>query len=315
MTTPGSPNTPPEPSAEFRSPAPEALHKPEPLRGPGQILRAARESARLSLDSLAAQTKLARNTLEALERDDFAILKEAVYVRGYYRKCAKALNIGEAELLAAYEKLAGPKAPPAPPTRPLLGGGNAGLERSRRSLGGWIPLLVVVIAAGGFVGWLLRNESGKHVIAGVSGPAPLAETPAETSSTEQTPAPTPTPTPAPDASSPAPAPAAAETTPAPAEAAPASAAPAAAAAAPSGQALVLDFKATSWVRIQDADGKTLLSGVIQQGQHPVLEGKPPYSVYIGNARGVDVQYAGSTVDLGPFIKDNDTAKLTVPAGN
>ena len=78
---------------------------------------------------------------------------------------------------------------------------------------------------------------------------------------------------------------------------------------------MLDFKATSWVRIQDADGNTLLNGVIQQGQRQVLAGKPPYSVYIGNARGVDVQYAGSPVNLDPYIKGNDTAKLTVPASN
>ena len=47
----------------------------------------------------------------------------------------------------------------------------------------------------------------------------------------------------------------------------------------------------------------------------MLGGKPPYSLYIGNARGVEVQYAGNPVSLTPFIKDNDTAKLTVPAGN
>jgi cytoskeleton protein RodZ len=292
----------PEPTAESRHPAAAPSHKPEPLRGPGQILRGARESARLSLDALAAQTKLARNTLEALERDDFATLKEPVYVRGYYRKCAKALNIGEAELIAAYEKLAGPKAPPPPPTRLLLGGGNAGLERSRRSVGGWIPMLVVVIAAGIFVGWLLRNESGKRAAAASSsGPAPLAEAPAEA----PPPAPAQPQAKAPEAAAPAPAAAAAEAAPAPA-------APVASASAPSGQALVLDFKATSWVRVQDSDGKTLLSGVIQEGQHQVFEGKPPYSLYIGNARGVDVRYAGSAVNMDPYIKSNDTAKLTVP---
>ena len=69
--------------------------------GPGRVIRQARERARLGIEELASMTRLARSTLEALERDDFSTLTEAVYVRGYYRKCAKVLNLPEAELIAA----------------------------------------------------------------------------------------------------------------------------------------------------------------------------------------------------------------------
>ena len=323
MTTPGSTDNKPQPPAESRGPAAqsgpgtasESVHKPEPLRGPGHILRSARESAHLSLDSLAAQIKLARGTLEALERDDFRHLERAglrarllpqVRQGPQYRRGRADRGLREAGAgapagasFAAHLDL-------------VLGGGNAGLERSRRSIGGWIPMLLVVIAAGIFVGWLLRNEPGRHAAAAPAGPAPLTEAPAET------PAPPQAPTPAPEASAPAPAADSAAPAPAAGEAASApapAASSAASGAASSGQALVLDFKDTSWVRVQDADGKTLLSGVVQQGQRQVLGGKPPYSLYIGNARGVEVQYAGNPVSLAPFIKDNDTAKLTVPVGN
>eukprot|EP01035_Chromulina_nebulosa_P066911 gene66911-91629_t len=87
--------------------------------GPGRMIRTARERASMSIEELAVQTRLARPTLEALESDDFSTLHEAVYVRGYYRKCAKVLKLPEAELIGAYDKLLGPKAPPLP-TKLLL---------------------------------------------------------------------------------------------------------------------------------------------------------------------------------------------------
>ena len=76
-------------------------------QGPGRLVREARERARLSTEDLAAQIKLARVTLDAIERDDFAQLNEPVYVRGYYRKLAKVLPVTEAELISAYEAVAG----------------------------------------------------------------------------------------------------------------------------------------------------------------------------------------------------------------
>ncbi len=97
-------------------------------------------------------------------------------------------------------------------------------------------------------------------------------------------------------------------TPPAATAAAATSAPAAAAPG----ALSLGFKATSWVRVEDSSGKVLLSGVVQSGDHQVLVGKPPYSLFLGNAPGVSVEYRGEVVDLKPFTKSNDTARLSVP---
>ena len=75
-------------------PAPAVTSAPS-QQGPGRLMRLAREAVPLSLEELARQTKLAKPTLEALERDDFLMLNEAVYIRGYYRKVAKALSISE----------------------------------------------------------------------------------------------------------------------------------------------------------------------------------------------------------------------------
>lgn len=324
-------------------------------QGPGRLIRLARERARLQLSELASLTKLTPSTLEALERDDFNVLNEPVYVRGYYRKCAKALIINEQDLIGAYEKLVRPKAPQAP-TKLLIGSGEGktGLKSSGHGGGrGWLWLIVVGALIGAVIWFLHEDPNARHV---------LSSAPAEVSNLSKPSLAAPTPAAPADSAPAAAAPASASrplstnelsTTPAesgqsqaaaepaqesgtPAHASPGSGlalsesvsppppaarVPAAASAAPaeaSGPAgpesLVLDFKSTSWVRVEDSSGKVLMSGVIQSGEHQVVSGKPPYSLFVGNAPGVDVQYQGQAVDLQPYTKSNATARLTVPAG-
>jgi cytoskeleton protein RodZ len=297
-------------------------------QGPGRLIRLGRERARLGVSELAALTKLAPATLEALERDDFAMLSEPVYVRGYYRKCAKALALSEADLLAAYEKLVRPRAPQAP-TKLLLGGSETGssLKKSRRRSGSpwWLWLIGIVLLVA-VAAWLLREDPNARHAALPEAPQPATPAPAAgepaapgaaakplslneaaTAPAESNPeagpaaapaAPPPAPEPAPSVPAPAPSPNSAAATP------PAAGAPG---------ALTLNFKATSWVRIEDSNGKVLLAGVVQAGDRQVLAGKAPYSLFLGNAPGVNVEYQGRDVDLKPYIKTNDTARLSVPA--
>jgi cytoskeleton protein RodZ len=329
-------------------------------QGPGRLIRLARERARLQVSELAALTKLTPSTLEALERDDFNVLNEPVYVRGYYRKCAKALAIGEQELLAAYEKLVAPKAPQAP-TKLLIGSGEGktGLRSGGRGGSwGWLLWLIAIGAVIGIGLYLFEDSNARHLLSAppaeqssglakpsLAAPAAPAEQPAAPAASEPAPAPAAAQTPAAPAAETARPLSTNElsTTPAergvsqPAAEAPAQdatpahsgpglalaenvapAAPAAASsqtAAPAGpQSLVLDFKGTSWARIEDSSGKVLMSGVIQSGEHQVISGKPPYSVFLGNAPGVTVQYQGQAIDLQPYTKSNATARLSVPAG-
>jgi cytoskeleton protein RodZ len=79
-----------------------------------------------------------------------------------------------------------------------------------------------------------------------------------------------------------------------------------------GGALVLGFASTSWVRVEDVSGKVLLSGVVQGGDRETVSGRPPYSLFLGNAPGVTVEYQGRPIDLRPYTKSNDTARLNVP---
>lgn len=294
---------------------------------PGRLIRQARERVQMSLDELAAQTKLSRSTLEALERDDFKVLRESVYVRGYYRKCCKCLTLSEETLIAAYQRLAGKSAQAAPSKLLLVSDGGELIGGSRGGSMRWWITLVVIVAILVAIYWYLHNraslatppavvpsptatvtpssesqggaakgDNGVSVIGG-AGPAGSASVVgAEPGAPDEMTQPS--------ASTPAATPAGQPDTTAQSASAPAAAS----------QSLTLDFKGTSWVRIEDADGKMLLTGVIQAGATQVLTGKPPFSVFLGNAPGVNIEYQGRQVDMQPYVKDNSTARFSVPQG-
>lgn len=282
---------------------------PSAAGGPGRMIRTARERASMSIEELAVQTRLAKPTLEALESDDFSTLHEAVYVRGYYRKCAKVLKLPEAELIGAYDKLLGPKAPPLP-TKLLLGSDGSTMGSMGRRGGPSLPLVLAIAVAIGVGIWFLVHESPGPTPAiepTTAPPAAVAEpAPAPTSSLDAQPGvaasefATPTPGEAPAAG-------AAVTGAEPS----AAASPAVPAVVGSG-ALVLDFTATSWVRVDDADGRLLLSGNQRAGDHQVLRGRLPYALFVGYAPGVTVEFDGKPFDLKPHMRDNSTARISLP---
>jgi cytoskeleton protein RodZ len=81
---------------------------------------------------------------------------------------------------------------------------------------------------------------------------------------------------------------------------------------PGSSTLVLDFRDQSWAEVFDASGRRLLSGMLQAGAHQTLTGRPPYSVFLGNAPKVDVSFGGQHVDLSGRIRDNATARFQIP---
>ncbi len=289
---------------------------------PGSSIQAARKRAGMSIEELASRTRLTRATLEAMESDAFDQLLEPVYVRGYYRKCARILDLPDEPLIEAYEALYVPPPKPAAPARlRLVSGGELGTSaRLPRRLVILAPLAAIVIS---IVVWVLQNSAPRSgpgsssvtLIDPLSGETvmsdampPVDDLPPPGGNETAGPA-----TPAPErAAAPQAAPAdAVERSPSATvtEAAPAS-------TAPVGTKLVLKFNAISWARVEDASGKSLLSGVIAAGENRELDGRPPYSVFLGNAPGVSVVFGGQPVNATPFIKPNSTARFSVPvAGN
>lgn len=274
-----------------------------PVRpSPGQLLRQARERAGLGSEDLAGQLKLAKNTLEALERDDFAALSEPVYVRGYYRKIAKVLGVPEAELIAAYDAHSQP-APTTPAMRriPLAGGVAAGASRQYRGQGMWLVLGAIILIALIFA---LTDREPPRRLAEMTSPEAATPAPAVTLTPEAG-GPTPNGA-ATGAATPAPA-----TGPAPAVAP--AAAPAASAVPATPNQLVLEFSEASFIRVEDSRTRTLAIGLVRGGERQALDGQPPYTVFLGNAQNVKVHFGGAPVDFSAHInRQNDTARFTVP---
>jgi len=312
---------------------------------PGALIRRARERAKLSIGELASLTKLPMATIEALERDDFAQLSEPVYARGYYRKCAKSLALSEAELIAGYDRMAGPRTRSAPVAKLLLSTQESETRAGLKRYGGgrWMTILLVAVVIGvAIIGyamseskeasWLPANAPGVDWLKGkpVAVDAPSGEPAAVSSSAA--PAPTPQTTTAsalPEAVPSAPSANPAAVAPHPVEAAgvsepsvpsPGSAAAASVGADPAATPAVsvtpglldLNFGQASWVRVEDANGKLLLTGLMAANTHQRLRGATPYSILVGNVQGLTILFEGQSVDLTPYTRANSTARIRIP---
>ena len=60
---------------------------------PGRYIREARQRRGISVEQLALETKIPRPSLEALEEDQFSALPGPVFVRGFFRCCARSLSL------------------------------------------------------------------------------------------------------------------------------------------------------------------------------------------------------------------------------
>jgi len=78
-------------------------------------VRSWRQRKGITLEAIAASTKLSIRQLEAIESGDFKRLPGGIYNTSYIRQYAKAIGFDENELLAFYQDSVNP--PPASPTK------------------------------------------------------------------------------------------------------------------------------------------------------------------------------------------------------
>ena len=251
----------------------------------GRALAAARESRGMTQADVAAQLRLHLRQVRAIEEEDLAALPEAPFVRGYLRNYAKLVDLPVDPLLSLLNARVRPSEPlhaeakgaraVSPihrlPSEPISG---------RLVVGGAVVALVVFAAFGW---WTMRVEPPKDQ--GVrTQSAPAASVLAPPAGTSAEPA--------------APPPAAAE-----------AAVDAAPAPAVSDTALRLSFRDRSWVEVRQADGAVLLSQNNAPGTVQTVDGVPPYTLVIGNASKVDVEFRGKPVDLAASASRDDVARL------
>jgi cytoskeleton protein RodZ len=262
----------------------------------GRALAAAREARGLTQADVAAQLRLSTRQVRAIEAEDLAALPEGPFVRGYLRGFARLVDLPAEPLLA----LLNARLRPSEPLRGAVEGAKAvsPIQRTPRepvsgrfAIGAAVAALLVFALFGW---WTMRPAPPAPPTAQVEvAPAAAAVQPAPAAGTEQ------------------PAPGAAAAAEPPAVAAAESSGPAAAepaATAPDG-ALTLRFRGLSWVEVRQADGAVLLSQNNPAGTQRTIDGVPPYTLVVGNASKVDLEFRGRSVDLAAAANRDDVARL------
>jgi cytoskeleton protein RodZ len=259
----------------------------------GALLRAARETAGLTVDAVAQQLKLAPRQVKAIEDGDFTRLPGRTFVRGFVRNYARLVRLDAEAVLGALPAAAPTLGTPAlQPTAPSIGE----LPTAEHGRPGWtrwaIPLtLVAIIAAAALYEFMrpaadVRRTVAKDTPAAAEPALPKSQTPEIIG----TPLPNPVATATPPADSPATRePAAVPTTDVP---------------------LTLAFRDFSWTEVKDRNGNVLLSRMNPGGTMQAITGTPPLEIVIGNAVDVTLTWKGKRVDLLPHTRQN-VARLTL----
>ena len=83
-------------------------------RSIGHCLKAERETRRLSIEEVSNTTRIPRKTLESLEDDRFEDLPSGVFVRGFIKAYASAVEIDADDILARFDEQRPSALPPTP---------------------------------------------------------------------------------------------------------------------------------------------------------------------------------------------------------
>ena len=304
----------------------------------GNALREARTRLGLSVAEVSHHIKFAPRQVESLEADDFDHLPENAFLRGFVRGYARLVQLDSAPLLAAL---------PRPPEQPVMQEEKVQIEApypniitERKQNIIWLGAALVIAIALAMVAWFLGDsqkeqniqkeavsDSQKPAIETLllPNPVPVSEVPQVVPVSEVHGAEPASGIPAagkplaelPDAETKK----VAEPKSLPSVVIP----PAQAVAAPVAKpvinppagnvaqgksALRMTFDEDSWVEVTGQNGKHLLSQVNHAGSELMVNGDPPFTLVIGNSKGVHLYYKGQPVDLAQHTKVT-VARLTL----
>ncbi len=291
----------------------------------GKRLRKAREGLGLSAEDVAGELRLSVSQIKALEQDDYTELPGATYVRGYLRSYARLVKVDEDSVL--------PPLQPEPIARSVHAIARP-VQRQARSSDRWVRLMsygLGILLIGLVIVWW-RSQGGfdfeKDLLAGLPDlvmekmdsdrtvakttvkedkPIQITASPVETvisqselqaskliaSSTADTEQRT-----TPSAVGEQDERPNQENVPPPAVTATASSRSPTVSATKVGK-IVLKFSQASWAEVRDASDERLLHQSFHAGREVEVEGTPPFSVFLGNAGGVRMEYNGKPFDISP----------------
>ncbi len=258
---------------------------------PGLFLRQEREKRGLSVDDVASQMRLSRNQIEALESGDYSVLPGPVFVRGFIRNYAKLLQVDPEPLIGGIELPEGAIEPPVDEGIPFPSG-------QRKS---WVHYAIgFVLVAFSILFYEIYRENHAPLRTAHKPTEPLSKVvvpvvPAMRSKSM----PVAVSAPAVEVSQPV------------AVSMPAAASiPEAVTQSSSSGPVHLAFDADAWVEVRDARGKIVFSKLNRAGTETYVSGDAPFSLVIGNAKHVKLDYEGKPVDLAPYIKI-EVARVTL----
>lgn len=249
----------------------------------GQRLRAEREKRGLSVDDLAAQTRINPQYFVAIENDDASGLPGGFFYRSFLRQYARLLELppedyqaevdrsleSEASEIAALETVLPDRQLNLPP----IPTGRAGLIVELRH---WLVrlgalLLVIIVCSGAYTFWQRYQASEPAAARSAPPPAPSDHAPPAAAQ------------PAVTIASP------------PAQPAPLSPAPVTPPAAPSGAVrVIVTATELSWVGVWQGE-RQLFADVIHPGESRGFGASDRLRVRFGNAGGVTVQWNDRTI--------------------
>ena len=276
----------------------------------GVLLRRARQAQGLHIAALSASIKVAQRKLESLEADRFDELPDATFTRALAQTMCRSLKIDSAPVLAllppAVGNRLGDKGDINAPFRERPGRGETqDWSRLAASPAVWGPALLLLGAVlvyflpADFLTRVQRIGSDAAVL-----PAPAASAVQAVSAAAAASAVEPAAAMAPLAA------ASASVTGYVGTAASAPNAPSNALVSlqstPAAAAGPLELRATaeSWIEVQDATAKLLISRNVLAGETVQLDGAMPLKLKIGNAAGTNLVFRGQPVSLAPYTRDN-----------
>lgn len=298
----------------------EATELPsEEIPGIGAGLRRAREAKGMSTQDVGSRLRLMSRQVEAIEAEEFAKLGPPVFARGFVRNYAKLLGLNPEELLEQMTRI---KTTPVredeekPPFQP-----HKGFWTSPLVLAGIAAAFLLIAIPVGLYLWLGGDEEEAAPAVEQTVPPPLPPPAPQMEVQPDAPA-TVSPSMEPAVSMPAPARPLQNSSPAAPVINPASVpvvqamparpvAPVPPALAPAKtSSLHMQFDHAAWVQIRDSSGKVVHTGMNPAGSSVEVDGKAPFSMVVGNAEHVRVNYKGRAIDLKPFTVVN-VARLTL----